>query len=305
MNLSAALAKIMGKMQPTMIQLEGASGVAYNSEATIKLQAGLVYHSFELETNLKTISTIEKITLDIGGIPVAYATGTMLDMLDKAYQKHQDEGRFVFDMSKFEYRTSQGIFQTQLTTTLLDSVTLKITFKNKSAEDPAVPTLKGKAYVTNTTPLGRIYLPVRKELTQQSASAGEHVWNYPDGSPRSFLQRMVFVENEVSISEIKVKRGERVIHRLTRKDLDFALQRHAGVALQAGYCILDFTQFGFGSEGALSTEGLKFELTVDGAGAIKTYVEGFNQVKELPTAAQLAQLVQAKASNDAYAAIAA
>ncbi len=305
MNLSAALAKIMGKMQPTMIQLEGATGVAYNEEATIKLQAGLVYHSIELETNLKTVSTIEKITIDVNGVPVAYASNKILDMLDKAYQKHQAEGRFVFDLSKFEYRTSQGIYQTQLATEITDVVTLQVKFKAKDAADPAVPTLKGKAYVTNLTPLGRVYLPTRYELTQQSAAAGEHTWNFPAGNTRSFVQRLVFVENEVSISEIRVKRGSRTIHRVMRSDLEYGLQRHAGINPQAGYCILDFTQFGFGAEGALSTAGLSFEFIVDGAGAIKTYVEGFKQVKELPTPAQLAQLVQANAANDAFAANAA
>jgi hypothetical protein len=289
-NLAAAIAAVMGKMQPTMIQLEGATGVAYSEEATVKLQAGLVYHSIELETNLKEVATIEKITIDINGTPVVYASNAMLDMLDKAYQKHQKEGRFTLDLSKFEYRTSQGIYQTQLVTELTDDVTLQIKFKAKGATDPAVPTLKAKAYVTDKKPTGRIFVPTRYELTQYSAAAGEHTWNMPNGNVNTHVQRMVFAENEVAISEIRVKRGSRVIHRVMRSDLEYGLIRHAGVALQAGYCILDFTALGFGAEGALNTQGLNFEFIVDGAGAIKTYVEGFKQVKALPTRQELEQL---------------
>ncbi|SJN25470.1 major capsid protein P2 [Pseudoalteromonas sp. JB197] len=290
-NLSAAIARIMGKMQPTMIQLEGATGVAYEEEATIKLQAGLVYHSIELETNLKEVPTIEKITVDISGTPVVYSSNVMLDVLDKAYQKFQQEGRFVLDLSKFEFRTSQGVYQTQLVTELTDTVTLQIKFKAKGETDPVVPTLKAKAWVTDKKPTGRIFVPTRYEHTQFSAASGEHTWAFPNGSAAEHVQRMVFAENEVTISEIRVKRGSNVIHRVMRSDLDFSLQRLAGVAPQAGYCILDFTALGFGAEGAFNTLGLNFEFIVSGKGAIKTHIQGYKQVKALPTRAQLEQLV--------------
>lgn len=289
-SIATAIAVMMGVMQPSMIQLEGATGVAYNEEATINLQAGLTYHSIELETNLKHIQTIEKITIDIDGTPVVYSSNVMLDVLDKAYKKHQQTGRFILDLSKFEYRTSQGVYQTQLVTEIKDTVTLKIKFVGKGANDPDVPTMKAKAWVTDTKPTGRIYVPTRYEATQQTGASGEHQWSFPNGNPSEQVQRMVFAENEVTISEIRIKRGDKTINRLMRSDLDYHLQRVAGVKLQAGYCILDFTALGFGNEGAINTQGLNFELTVSGKGTIKTHIQGFKQVKAKPTREQLAQL---------------
>ena len=266
------------KIQPTMIQCASAAGSGYSEEWSIKLQAGMTYHTVELETNLKEIPTIKKVTLDIGGTPVCYATNVMMNLIDDLYQKHKATGRFIFDFSKYEYRSPAGIYQTQLVTGIRDDVTLLIEFGEKGATDPEIPTLKAKAWVTDNDNAGRVFVPSRYELTQYSAAAGEHTWIFPNGSPHRHIQRIIFDESQVAISKIKVKRGTRTIHTVTRSDLDYMLQRHAGVALQAGYCVLDFTLFGFGSHGAMNTAGLSFELDVDGSGAIKTYVEGYEQV---------------------------
>jgi len=268
----------MRKVQPTMLQCAAPTGSGYDEEWTIKLQAGMTYHSLELDTNLVEVPTIKKITIDIGGTPIAYSTNVMMDILDKAFQKFQKTGRYIFDFSKFEYRSPAGIYQTQLVTNLRDDVTVKIELGAKGATDPLVPTIKAKAWVTDNDRAGRLFIPSRYELTQYCAAAGEHVWEFPNGSQHRHIQRIVFKEDVVSISKITVKRGTRTIHTVTREDLDYMLQRHAGVALQSGYCILDFTVFGFGSHGAINTAGLKFELETDGAGAIKTYVDGFEQV---------------------------
>jgi hypothetical protein len=278
-QVAKAVSRAVRKIQPTQIELPSATGINYNDEWSIKLQAGMTYHSIELETNLKEVPTIKRVTLDIGGTPVAYATNVMMNMLDVAYKKFQQEGIFTFDFSKFEFRSVAGIFQTQLVTEINDDVTLLIEFGAKGATDPATPTLKGRAWVTDNDRAGRMYIPSRYELTQYSAAAGEHVWDLPNGSVNRHVQRIVFKEDVVAITKIKVKRGRKTIHTLSRAALNYALQRHAGVALQAGYCILDFTIFGFGNHGAMQTAGLSFEFTVDGAGAIKTYVEGYEQVK--------------------------
>lgn len=274
------------KIQPTMLQLAGATGSNYGEEWTIKLQAGITYHVLELETNLKHLSTIEKVTIDINGTPVCYASGARLELMDKALGKFQQEGRLIFDLSKFEYRSPAGIYQTQLATELTDDVTVTIKFGARNAtgadaalHDPVSPTLRGKAWVTNTDKAGRVFSPDFYELVQHSAAAGEHTWIFPNGSPYKNIQRMVFDENEVKISQIKVKRGSRTISTIKRSDLDFQLQRYAGITPQDGHCILDFTLFGFGTHGAINSQGLSFELEVDGAGAIKTYVEGYTQQK--------------------------
>jgi hypothetical protein len=266
------------KIQPVMIQCPSPTGSGYEQDWTIKLQQGMTYHSIELETNLVKVATIKKITIDIGGSPIVYASNVLLDLLDKMYQKHQQSGRFILDLSKFEYRSVAGIFQTQLVTNIKDDVTMTIEFSAKHADDPVVPTLKAKAWVTDNDGAGRLFIPNRYELTQYAASSGEHAWDFPNGSPVKFLQRMIFKEDVVKIKEIKVKRGRNTIHTVKRSDLDYMLKRHAGVVLQAGYCLLDFTLFGFGTHGAIHTQGLNFELTVDNAGAIKTYVEGYEQV---------------------------
>lgn len=270
--------RALRKIQPTMLQLPSPTGSGYEEEWTIKMQAGMTYHSIELETNLKEVPTIKKVTLDIGGTPVCYASNVMMNLMEDLYQKHKETGRFIFDFSKFEYRSPAGIYQTQLVTSINDDVTLKIEFDTKGATDPTIPTLKAKAWVTDNDNAGRMFVPSRYELTQYSAAAGEHVWDFPNGSAHRHIQRVIFDESQVAISKIKVKRGTRTIHTVTRKDIDFMLPRYAGIAIQAGYLLLDFTVFGFGSHGALNTAGLGFELEVDGAGAIKTYVEGFEQV---------------------------
>ncbi|WP_405600451.1 MULTISPECIES: major capsid protein P2 [unclassified Pseudoalteromonas] len=290
-NIAAMVKRAFGNMQPTVIQLAAPSGVTYGEESVIELQAGLVYHSIELETNLKHVPTIEKITIDISGNPVVYASNEILNVLDKAYKKFQTTGRFVLELSKFGYRTAQGAYKTQLVTEKEDIVTLIVKFADKGENDPITPTLRAKAYVTDKKPTGRIIAPTRFELTQLSAAAGEHAWAPPASNGYEMhIQRMVFKEDKVKISEIRVKRGNLVIHRVMRSDLDFGLQRHAGVELQDGYCILDFTVLGFGAEGAMNAQDLNFEFVVDGPGAIKTYIDGFKQVKAAPTQDEIIQL---------------
>jgi hypothetical protein len=270
--------RALRKIQPTMIQCASPTGSGYDEEWALKLQPGMTYHSVVLRTNLKHVPTIKRVTLDIGGTPVCYASNVMMNVIDDMTQKFKETGVFVFDFSKYEYRSPAGIFQTQLVTNIGDDVTLLIEFDKKGANDPTIPTLKAKAWVTDNDNAGRMYTPSRYELTQYSAAAGEHTWAFPNGSPHRHIQRIIFKEDMINISKIVVKRGARAIHTIYREDLDYDNQRYGEVALQDGYCLLDFTLFGFGSNGAMNTAGLSFEFEVDGAGAIKTYVEGFEQV---------------------------
>ncbi|KAF7770084.1 hypothetical protein PCIT_a3039 [Pseudoalteromonas citrea] len=274
----------MNISRPSRTQLPSPTGTDYNEEWNIKLQAGVTYHSIELETNLKNVKTIKKITIDIGGVPVVTRTNEILDLMDSFYKRYKQTGRFVVDLSKFDYRTPAGIYQTQLVTVLNDDVTLKIEFGSRGTNDPERPTLKAKAYVTDTDNYGRIFKPTMYDLTQISGAAGDHTWQMPNTGANRFVQRILFDESEVKIAQIKVKRGSQTIETITRADLDYALQRVANVELQDGYCLLDFTLFGFGSDGSVPTLGLGFELQVDSNGAIKTYIEGYDQVKRIPVA---------------------
>ncbi|QUI70517.1 major capsid protein P2 [Pseudoalteromonas sp. M8] len=273
---------VIKHFRPSVLQLPSPTGSNYSEEWTIKLQAGLTYHSIELETNLKHVETIKKITLDIGGTPIVQVTNKMLDLLDTMYEKFKQTGRFVLDFSQHEYRTHGGIFMTELVTLLTDDVTLKIEVGTKGASDPTSPVIMGKAFVTDTNQLGRIFKPTRYELTQHAAAAGEHSWTMPNTGPNRWVQKMVFDESEVKITKVRIKRGGRTVETLTREDIDYQLQRYKGVKPQAGYLLLDFTLLGFGSANAIPTLGLNFEFEVDSNGAIKTYVQGFDQVKPFP-----------------------
>jgi len=273
-----AAVRALRKIQPTMIQCASPTGSGYEEEWALKLQAGMTYHAVELKTNLKEIPTIKRVTLDIGGTPVCYASNVMMNILDDMYQKFKQTGRFIFDFSKYEYRSPAGIYQTQLVTNINDDVTLLIEFDKKGDNDPEIPTLKACAWVTDNDNAGRMFVPSRYELTQYVAAGGEHTWGFPNGSAHRHIQRIIFKEDAVKISKIRVKRGTRTIHTVERDDLDYANQRYGKIALQDGYCVLDFTLFGFGTNGAINTAGLSFEFEVDKEGPLKTYVEGFEQV---------------------------
>lgn len=267
---------------PTLIQLPSPTGNGYDDEWTIKLPGGYIYHAIEMETNLLVKKTVKKVTIDIGGTPVAYASGAILEVKDKAYQKFEQAGRLVMDLAKFEGRSSQGVYRTSLFTGLGDDITLKVDFGTKDATDPAIPIMRAKAWVStnpgaNMPQGGRDHLPIMKALTLDAPDAGDYEWHY-QGSANRKLQRMFIDESNVAISKVFVKRGRTTIRELTRADIDFALQRYAGVALQAGFLILDFAMMGFLENDAMSTEGLNFVFVTDGAGAMKAHIEGFERV---------------------------
>ncbi len=272
----------MGNATARQIQLESPTGNAYDDEWTIELKGGFVYQVIELDTNLAVKGTIRKVTVDIGGTPIAYASGAVLEMKEQAYQKHEAAGRLVMDLAKFEYRSPLGILQTALPTGENENITLKIEFGPKDATDPAIPTLRGKAWVSENPAKaepngGRNYLPIMKTLTKTSPEAGDMEWSY-QGSPNRMLQRMYVDETNVNVSKVFVKRGRTTIGEMTRGDIDYALQRYAGVALPAGHMLIDFTLMGFGSEDAIDTDGLNFVFQTDAQGAMKIHVEGFERV---------------------------
>jgi len=270
------------KITPTMIQLPSPTGNGYDDEWTIKLPGGYIYHSIEMETNLVKKKTIKKVTVDIGGTPVAYASGAIMEVKDKAYQKFEQDGRLVMDLAKLEGRSSMGIYRTSLFTGLGDDITLKVDFGTKDAADPATPIMRAKAWVSinpgqKLPQGGRQYLPIMKALTLDAPDAGDYEWHY-QGSANRHLQRMFIDESNVTISKVFIKRGRTTIRELTRTDIEFALQRQAGVALQPGFLILDFAMSGFLENDAMNTEGLNFVFVTSGAGAMKAHIEGFERV---------------------------
>ncbi|MBU3022873.1 hypothetical protein KO518_13815 [Aestuariibacter sp. A3R04] len=275
---------------PAMLQCASPAGSGYNEEWAIKLRAGMVFHGLELETNLKNKDTIKKVSIDIGGTPIVSPSGKILNLIDDLYAKHKADGRLVLNLAKFECRSPQGIYKTALATSIFDDVTLKVEFGSRNTtdadsanHDPAVPTLKAKGYMSenpmaNVAGGGRKFLPIQYELTQISAAAGKHDWIFPSGSVNRSLQRLILDESEVSISRVIVKRGAKVIREMTRSDIDFGNSRYADAVSVPGFLLIDFIQFGFGANDAITTEGLNFEFEVDGPGAIRTFVDGFDRI---------------------------
>ncbi|WP_102796760.1 major capsid protein P2 [Bowmanella denitrificans] len=270
-------------LTPRCIQLASPSATEYGRESIIKMDAGYVYHTIELVTNLKKYATITRITLDIGGTPITYDRAAIRDMLDKAYKRFRKEGRIVIPLSKFEMRSPAGIYQTALATGAGDDITLKVEFGAKDAEDPAVPTLRACAYVSENPAAalpggGRKFLPMRYEHVQAPAAAGDHNWTFPNGSPNKWLQRLILDESEVQVTELHIKNGTKTVEKYYRDDIEFALQRQADGVLQPGFLIIDFVRLGFGKNDAINTHGLGFTFVVSGKGALKTYVDGFEQI---------------------------
>jgi hypothetical protein len=267
---------------PAMQPLASPTGSGYK-KWNFKLEGGLIYHSIELVTNLVVKSTLAKVTLDIGGTPIASASGAYLEMLNKALSKTATAGIIDFDFSKFECRSPRGIYQTAIATSIYDDVTLTLEFGAKDAADPTTLSVSGSAYVTenpaaNIVGGGRKYLPTIYDVNQFTASAGKHVWAFPNGSSTESVQRLVLDESEVAISNVIIKRGKKVIREMTRASINHGLKRYGGYTLQPNQLFLDFIVFGFGANDALTTEGLNFEFQVDGVGAIKTVIDGFEQV---------------------------
>lgn len=272
--ISTALARVM----TSHIKLDAATGSKYSDEWVIKLGAGMIYHRIKLVTNLVERVAIKKITLDINGDDVAYASGKYLAFLTDAYQKAKTEGIFVFDLSKFHYRTQAGAYQTQVITLPTDDVTLKIEFGEKGATDPAIPTLRGSALVSdNVNKLPRIFMPKKYESTLWASAADDIEWEFPSGKLHKKIQTITFDETDVGISKIVVKRGNTTLNEWTRAELDHDLKELAGIVPQAKMLLVDFTVLGFGTTG-MSTNNLKFVLTTDGAGSIKSHVDGYEQV---------------------------
>jgi len=272
------IARAIAKVITSHVKLDSATGSNYDDEWTIKLSAGMIYHRIKLLTNLVERVAIKRITIDVNGSEAAYASGKYLEFLLDAYQKAKTQGIFVFDLSKFHYRTQAGVYQTQLVTNPEDDVTLKILFGAKGATDPVKPTLRASAIASdNTQRLPRIFEPKKYESVLYASAADDIEWKFPNGSIHKKIQTIAFDETETNISKISVKRGGTTLNEWTRAELDHDLKELGGITPQAGMCLIDFTLLGFGTTG-MSTNNLKFVLTTDSAGSIKAHVDGYEQV---------------------------
>ena len=273
------VAQALARVMTSHIKLDAATGSNYDDEWTIKLNAGMNYHRIKLLTNLVERVAIKKITIDIGGTDVAYASGEYLEFLLNAYQKHKTPGIFVFDLSKFHYRTQAGIYQTQLSTVVSDDVTLKVLFGAKGDTDPDKPSLRASAIVSdNPTQALPIFMPKKYSATLYASAGDEIEWEFPSGNLHKKIQTIVFDESETSISKIAIKRGSTTLNEWTRAELNHDLRELGHIIPQNKMCLIDFTVLGFGTTG-MPTNKLKFVLTTSSAGSIKAHIDGYEQVR--------------------------
>jgi hypothetical protein len=180
-----------------------------------------------------------------------------------------------------------GIRQKELVTLPTDDVTLIVEFGSKAVADPTTPTLKGSAFALNNQ-TGQYYMPSMYRLTQNIAAAGEHEFVFPNSAPNRWIQRLVFKENNATISKLEIFNGALRVYAATREDMDFDLQRIPQKAYSpvAGYFVFDPAITGFGSHGSLNTgkrDSLTFKLTVSAPGAMEVHVEGYDQIRAIPS----------------------
>ena len=269
-----------------MIQLAAPTGTGYEEDWSIKLQGGHVYHTIELETNLANKSTVKKVIIDIGGVPIVTATGQQLEDFEDLLKLEKDAGRLILNLAKHEFASPLSVYQTSLQTGVAEDITLTIEVGAPQDGDPAnTPTITGKAYVS-INPLarqprgGRAIQPALYEQTLFSPAAGEYRESFPNGTRNRYLQRLIFDETNVEISRVKFFRGETLVREMTRNDINFALRRYSKMALLPNKLVIDYTMFGSASEqgDAVDTQGLNFEFEVSGQGAIKMLVDGFERI---------------------------
>lgn len=281
----------MAQFAPTLIQLNAATGVAYEEKAFIELQAGITYSVIELQTNLVDRKTLKRVSIDLNGSEICYASAEELHYIDQVLKKHTKDGRIVLDLARFEYRSLAGIRIKELVTFPTDKVTVFCEFGTKAAADPAKLTMKGKAWVhNNDSP--RYFIPSMYRITHDVSADGEFEFFHQNAAPNRFVQRMSFDETNVNISKLVIYRGDLKIYEGTRDDVEFAMQRNSNNqrAVVAGRFVFEPTLLGFGTHGALNTgdsktNRLKFVVTTDASGAMPILVEGYEQVQAIPQSA--------------------
>jgi hypothetical protein len=274
------------RYQPTKIKLDRPNGVGYDTESIIMLQAGITYSSITLTTNIVERATIRRVAIDVNGNEIMYASGLELDAVDQLLAKHRASGKIVLDLARFEFRSMVGIRQKELVTLPTDIVTLKVEFGTKAEADPTTPTLKGSAFVLNNQS-NQYYLPSMYRLTHNIPAAGEFEFLFPNGAPNRHIQRLMFKENNATVSKLEIYRGALKIFESERDDMDFDLQRLAEYSPLADRFVFDPAITKFGTHGAMNTGGnLRFKLTVDAPGAMEMLVEGYDQVRAIPQPSQ-------------------
>lgn len=269
-------------LQSRTLQLQSPNGSGYGGEWIFKPQRGWMFHNFDIITNIVNRSTLRKITLTIGSTPIVEITSVQLAVLDAMYNRKVTPGRYSLRLADFTQRLPLGIHVTSLKTSGADDITLSVEFNEKHATDPAVLAVRGIAKVSTNPDAGvinggRQAVPTSFEIKPFVAAAGDYDYVVQSGSARLLYQRMLFDESETEIKRIKVRRGNLLLHEVTRDDLNHELEE-AGITLVDGYCLLDFSPFGFAGEDAQQTAGLNFILECTSAGALKTFVQGYELV---------------------------
>lgn len=270
---------------PKLKQFSNIEGLGYDNRCTTKLQAGLVYASVTIDTNIVSPSTITKVAIDLNGEEIVYLSGEQLRDFDKYRKTHYAAGKFTLDFARFDFKTAFGIRIKELITLPSDNVTLVVEFGTKSASDPTNLSMRVNAFVTDLES-DRFFRPRALKFIRNIPGAGEQELIYPDSKPSRMIQCMMFDTSTVDFTRMQIFRGSVKIWEGTKDDIEYAQQRFGNRAPQANRVFFEPTMFGLGREGAFNSgrqDTLVFKLDCVNGGQLPVVVEGYEQVKQLPT----------------------
>lgn len=264
-------------------RINAETGNSYEQVWEFELDPGIVHHTITLHTNLKNVGTIGRLSIDLNGTEVCYAENKILDLLDKAHSRHQEEGVFTWDLSNFENFSIPGKTLRELQIMPSERCLLKVAVKAKGEGDPDIPNIILKSWISDlTADSPRVTLPWQKEHTHHVPGDGSIPFNVVDSLERRGIEYILFDESKVQINEIVMKLGKQEISRFKRNELDYELSRMQGIAPPAGYCYFNLLYLGLAKSEmkALISNGkrLNFELNVTGTGALKYYVSGVESI---------------------------
>lgn len=271
---------------PKLQQFSNIEGLGYQARSTTKLQAGLVYQSVTIDTNLVSPSTLTKMAIDVNGTEIVYASGETLRDFDKYRKTHYAAGKFTLDFARFDFKTLLGIRIKELVTKPTDNVTLVTEFASKDASDPATLTMRVNAQVTDLQS-DRFFIPSMFKFIRNIPGSGEQELIYPQSAPNRMIQCLMFDTSTVDFTRFQIFRGDKRIYEGTKADIEYIQKRYGNRLPQANRFFFEPTLFGLGKDGAFNTgrpDTLIFKLDCTAAGQLPVYVEGYEQEKPLPVA---------------------
>lgn len=268
---------------PRAKELDPLEGVGWGNRASLRLVSGPTYHDLELVTNITNPEDIERVEVHLNGTPIINVSGSTLVNIQKHKKTFTEDGRIVIAFGESEYRTKIGVRQSDLVTKQGEIWFVYVTLKTSPSNDaPATPSIRARAHVLPSQAT-RYYLPRLYELTWFAASTGRTPFDFAERSPYLNLKRIHFLDN--TVERVRVLRDNIEEYNARKEDNAYDLAS-AGQEQNPDWFSVDFTRYGFGSDGLLNTSAnqqLAFELDKSQTGSVRVIVEAVEQVQPLPT----------------------